>query len=167
MILDVGCGKNKRGDIGIDPSRDSYANVIADAEFLPFMDCSFDVVKSVNLLEHVPNPLNCVKEQYRVLKSYGKVELITDNAQYFRWSVLGMFGIIKHEHHPEHYEIFFPGNVIKLLKRAGFLQTDYRYLKIPKTKLHILFRFLVMIKFFRKESLYNLFSVTGIKPRES
>jgi hypothetical protein len=42
VTLDVGCGKHKRGDIGIDYSRDSEADIIADACYLPFKDEVFE-----------------------------------------------------------------------------------------------------------------------------
>ena len=70
--MDVGCGKNKHGDIGIDYSRDSDADIIADAEHLPFKNEVFAKVVSVTVLEHSPNPLNFLKEQYRVLKKVDK-----------------------------------------------------------------------------------------------
>jgi len=38
LALDVGCGKQKRGDIGVDYSRNSEADVIADAHYLLFKD---------------------------------------------------------------------------------------------------------------------------------
>jgi SAM-dependent methyltransferase len=86
-ILDVGCGKNKRGDIGIDYSRDSEADVIADAHFLPFIDGVFDGGVSNHVIEHSPNPLTFLREQYRILKNNGKLTLVTDNAQLLLWVV--------------------------------------------------------------------------------
>jgi ubiquinone/menaquinone biosynthesis C-methylase UbiE len=80
VTLDVGCGKHKRGDIGIDYSRNSDADVIADAEHLPFKDEAFTETMSTVVLEHSPNPLSFLMEQNRILKQNGRIELVTDNA---------------------------------------------------------------------------------------
>lgn len=96
MKLDVGCGNYKHGDIGVDLLKSNCTDVVCDAEFLPFRNSSFSEVCSHNVLEHSPNPLNFLKEQYRVLKNGGKINCITDNAQYYKWSVLKFRGE-KHE----------------------------------------------------------------------
>jgi len=57
VSLDVGCGKVKRGDIGIDYSKDSDADITADSHHLPFRDEGFGSVSSTVVLEHSPNPL--------------------------------------------------------------------------------------------------------------
>ncbi|MBI2050309.1 MAG: class I SAM-dependent methyltransferase [Parcubacteria group bacterium] len=43
----------------------------ADAARLPFADDSFDMTMSVGLLEHVPDYMSLLREQYRVLKKGG------------------------------------------------------------------------------------------------
>ena len=97
-ILDVGCGSGlllsrlaARRRVGIDLSsgllkqlRNKGQNkgiglVQADAENLPFKAGAFEVVYSVNLLEHVPHPERVVSEGIRVLKKGGKLILITPN----------------------------------------------------------------------------------------
>ncbi len=141
LTLDVGCGRNKRGDIGVDYSKDSNADIIADACYLPFKDETFDKVISTVVLEHSPNPLNFLKEQYRVLKRGGEVEVTTDNAQYYRWSVMKLFGIRHEDYHADHYMIFFPKNVIRLLRLANFSKISYQYLRVPR-KMDFSFLFL-------------------------
>jgi len=92
ISLDIGCGMAKRGDIGIDYSRDSDADVIADSHFLPFKEGAFGSVSSTVVLEHSPNPLLFLKEQFRVLVPNGEIKVVTDNAQYYCWSVTGFRG---------------------------------------------------------------------------
>gem|GEM_PF-3735640 len=36
--------------------------------------------------------------------------MVTDNAQYYRWSVLKLFGVKHENYHEDHYMIFFPKN---------------------------------------------------------
>jgi 2-polyprenyl-3-methyl-5-hydroxy-6-metoxy-1,4-benzoquinol methylase len=165
MILDVGCGKNKRGDLGIDYSRNSSADIIADSHNLPFRNGIFDRVISITVLEHSPNPLNFLKEQSRILRVNGKMELVTDNAQYYKWSVmkLGKGGILHEDFHTDHYGIFFPKNVKRLMKLAGFEIEDVMYLRDKKSKMEILAKMLVKLGIWRAECLYSRFRIVGIK----
>lgn len=153
LVLDVGCGKRKLGDIGIDYSRDSEADIIADAHYLPFKDECFDKVISITVLEHSPNPLNFLKEQYRVLKKGGEIEVVTDNAQYYRWSVLKLFGVKHENYHEDHYMIFFPKNVVRLLRSAGFLKISCQYLRLPR-KMDCFIISMIRIGLFRRDSLF-------------
>lgn len=65
--------------------------VTGDANNLPFLSESFDVVLSIGLLEHFENPENIIKEQIRVLKPGGVIFAYIvperpDNVQkYFNW----------------------------------------------------------------------------------
>ncbi len=95
-VLDLGCGTGmllseltRRSEfvVGIDTSpemlelarerRGSAALVLADADYLPFADCSFDAVISVTLLQNMPNPAVTVREVARVAKPEGIVIMTT------------------------------------------------------------------------------------------
>jgi len=86
-ILDLGGNRtNKRGffDIAQYNLNVLYANITrkkqptvqTDAAYLPFPDSTFDAAICAELLEHVPNPQNVLREVHRVLKSNGTL-LIT------------------------------------------------------------------------------------------
>lgn len=66
MILDVGCGKCNRGDVGVDIQRNSYADVICDINHLPFKNDSFHEVLASHVIEHMTNPELALKEWCRV-----------------------------------------------------------------------------------------------------
>jgi len=79
--LDVGCGDQPRGDVNVDCYRYSKqvrpdkkivktcADVIADGQYLPFHDESFNKVVSFHVIEHVKNPYRFLKELVRVSKN--------------------------------------------------------------------------------------------------
>jgi len=75
VIVDLGCGKNKRpGAIGIDKADLPGVDIIADIEdglkFLP--DGFADEIYAFQCLEHVQNFENLIYEMVRVLKKDGK-----------------------------------------------------------------------------------------------
>jgi len=49
---------------------------VADAEQLPFPDNSFDIVYSYGVMHHSPNPDQCVREAWRVLKPGGRARIM-------------------------------------------------------------------------------------------
>jgi len=72
LKLDIGCGNRKRGDVGVDIKRTPVVDVVADAHYLPFRDCSFDEVVSYECIGYDTGPrdrLRCLREALRVTKS--------------------------------------------------------------------------------------------------
>lgn len=90
-ILDIGAAdrwiqKYLAGDaryIALDypvTARDLYGgrpDVFADAAWLPFAEASFDGVLCLEVLEHVPDPAQVLREIARVLKSGGRLWIST------------------------------------------------------------------------------------------
>ena len=95
-VLDLGCGRGGVAEViwrdvrlaaGIDPDPRSLVEhrakgmpvVRAIGERLPFVDESFDIVVSVWVLEHLPDPLETFIEVRRVLRAGGHFIFLTPN----------------------------------------------------------------------------------------
>ncbi len=95
-VLDLGCGTGmllselaRRSEfvVGIDSSpemlelarkrKGSAVLVLADADYLPFADSSFDAVVSVTMLQNMPHPAATLREVARVTKPGGIVIITT------------------------------------------------------------------------------------------
>jgi len=106
--LDVGCGtgintiklKRKTDNvIGFDvknymknPYRNKFKFVLGDDKKLPFNDSEFDIVTSWDVIEHVKNDFEFLKEIYRVLKPGGKAILSTPNRERLSNKLLRLSG---------------------------------------------------------------------------
>lgn len=78
MILDVGCGAEKQGDIGVDITLNSpeimqdgrilptQADILASGDYLPFIDNCFTCVVSHHTIEHSTTPHKFFSELLRV-----------------------------------------------------------------------------------------------------
>jgi SAM-dependent methyltransferase len=80
MILDVGCGINKRpGAVGVDSNRDTAADVIADINQgrLPFRDATFEKIWLVHVIEHVADVIATIEELHRVARPGGAIVIET------------------------------------------------------------------------------------------
>jgi SAM-dependent methyltransferase len=86
LVADIGCGEGALAAasssqqtriIGIDASPTMLAacpgpRVRADARRLPFASGSFDAAVTVNMLYHLPDPAEVIREAYRVLRDGGQ-----------------------------------------------------------------------------------------------
>lgn len=100
-LLEVGCGAGRFLDIchcnsyvGLDIYH-SVGKIIknkggigvrGNASNLPFSNSSFDICLCCEMLEHVDNPLGCLKEMYRVLRPGGKL-IITVPTYFNLWYI--------------------------------------------------------------------------------
>jgi len=89
----VGCDNDTYGTHFIDlyPTRSDVIKADVNKDKFPFPNNYFDRVVAIALFDHLSNPLNFLRESYRVLKRNGRILIITDNAGFF-----GIFGKVHH-----------------------------------------------------------------------
>ena len=84
-VLDVGCGDRPYEEllraasriVGFDVPGNVHADLHGSIDAIPVDDASFDVVHSLQVLEHVPDPAAAVRELRRVVRPGGRVLLST------------------------------------------------------------------------------------------
>lgn len=123
ITLDVGCGPRGLGtcaniDIAYPPNiPDNFQ--IMDAHELHFPNNSFEAVSIVEVIEHVENPTQVLREIYRVLMTDGIMYLTTPNPSH-----LSMF--IRHLRnkrisiHCDHLHIWFWEMLVWMIHNVGF-----------------------------------------------
>lgn len=91
QTLDLGCGANKRGDVGIDVAAAPGVNHVLRLGFdaIPYPDNHFDHVWMIHAIEHIPFTIwthegnrtypmvQLLREVYRVLKPGCAFEILT------------------------------------------------------------------------------------------
>jgi len=73
MKLNLGCGDDFWGDVRLDFRKTKASNIIATTEHLPFKNSSFEMTRAYQLLEHLKNWRQAVKEMCRVTE--GKLDI--------------------------------------------------------------------------------------------
>ena len=131
-ILDVGCGHRQMESllgadtayIGLDyPTTHAKGysgcpDLFGDGQCLPFSEACFDAVIALDVLEHLPAPIQCIQEAARVLKTGGQLILQTP----FLYPLHDM---------PHDFQRWtLPGLEI-LVQQSGFLITEQRVSGAP------------------------------------
>ena len=112
-LLDAGCGEGemvRRGVVAagvrtvlLDRNPDSAARVIGSVDALPFPSRSFDVVTCLEVLEHLHDPTDAVRELARVAR-----RAVVVSVPYEPWFRIG--NVLRGKHlsglgnHPEHVQ---------------------------------------------------------------
>jgi 2-polyprenyl-3-methyl-5-hydroxy-6-metoxy-1,4-benzoquinol methylase len=137
--LDVGCGdgywSEKLKSIGykttsVDMNRE-YPNVDWETPYkdtvfidlnkkLPFQDASFDLVWCSEVIEHLNNPKEVIKEIERVVKPGGKYILTTPNSFFWLYYFLKLFGFShKDWQNAGHKHFFHMRDIRKLFPQSS------------------------------------------------
>lgn len=125
-ILDLGCGTNRHQNAyGIDIFQvDDDVDLIYDLNEMPypFEDESFDLIWMNDILEHLNEPIEIMKECHRLLKKGGKLRI-----KVVFWSHRFSFADPQHKHafEIERYFKVFTGEI-----RSYYLDFHFENLKI-------------------------------------
>lgn len=145
-ILDVGCGTGENIRIlgpygrvtGLDISEDAFhfaqergfiRLVRGSAAALPFPDASFDLVSSLDVMEHIPDDKAALGEVFRVLKPGGTF-LITVPAHRWLWS--------RHDEYFHHVRRYSRADIRSKLLRTGFLIAEWSHFVMPAVPFNFL-----------------------------
>lgn len=79
-VLDLGCGAKKfPGAVGVDVSADTDADLVHDLDVVPYPieDDGFDQILLQDVIEHLSNPYDVMRELHRIGRSGARVHLRT------------------------------------------------------------------------------------------
>lgn len=134
-LLDIGCGNGsamtvlkRRGwkvsgtdfdNTALDNARKKGLDVyLGDLKTINFPDNTFDSILLSHVIEHVPDPIETLRECHRILKPEGRLIAITPNAD--------SRGHKRFKHHwrglevPRHLQLFTPSSLENTGLKAGF-----------------------------------------------
>ena len=126
MQLEIGCGYDRslNVDVACDVIRTPETDLLSDAHNLPFRESVFKSVKMFEVLEHLQNPTQALKEIRRILTPKGKLCFSIPNTLFigvfFRW-----FTGLTLKGSPEHINAWRFLEISNLLRRNGFTITYY------------------------------------------
>lgn len=165
LVLNIGAGSNNYKEyfpnlITLDIDAQKSPNIVADIHKMPFRDNEFALILCTEVLEHLKNPMQAIKEIQRVLKSGGKLILTTRFIfplhvvpnDYFRYTKYGLKELFKEW---DIIELEAEANSLEtiavLLQRLIF-QVNYKNNKFTKGILLVFIKiFLFLSKFIEKE----------------
>jgi SAM-dependent methyltransferase len=120
-ICDFGCGSKpyqvfagENNYIGIDiDKKNTDADIFSDIENVPVRDASTDIVCSFYVLEHVYNPIEVLREKFRILKAGGALFMLVP----LYW-----------EEHEQPYDFwrYTKYALNSMLKEAGFKEIEIK-----------------------------------------
>lgn len=128
-VLDVGFAytpnKYLKNVIGLDIVKadkpENYLEVYkGNAMNMPFKDKTFDSITAGDVIEHLENPAQFLRECKRVLKNDGTLIISTPNAAFLPLQPLEILFIKKFYFNDTHINLFQPRIMYKLLRYSGF-----------------------------------------------
>jgi len=115
--LDLGCGdgywSERLKQLGYDVISTDIEKCHKDAQVvdanypLPYPDKNFDLVWSMDVIEHLENPDFTAQEIKRVLKSNGTAILITSNSYFWLYYFFKIFGLTPRDLQRRDHKYFF------------------------------------------------------------
>jgi len=138
--------------VGIEYARDLIAYsenktihlIQGDAVVLPIKDNAFDVVIATAIIEHVSEPIQLIREAFRVLREKGIVIITTPHP--FWEGIATYIGHLKEE---EHHELITLSKLRSLFETVGFEIANAEQFMISPIGLPFELTFEKILKFFR------------------
>jgi SAM-dependent methyltransferase len=134
-MLDLGCGDCTAAQftpdyVGVDSNRDflpdpaatSAATVQGSGHNLPFRDGAFKTVLAMAVLEHIADPMGCLREALRVLAPGGRLVMTTPTPMgdwIHHW--LARVNITSKHAADEHQSVLSPDALCECVVEAGFV----------------------------------------------
>lgn len=143
--LNVGCGADTWGNVRLDVSRKywmargkSSANILADAQHLPFRNKSFGELRAHEVLEHLPYWRLALSEFCRVSKKISITVPVDSFLPRNDWMILFLptptylrFLVRLPQRAKEHLWQFNVNVLESLLKKAGFSHVETEVINYP------------------------------------
>lgn len=144
-ILEIGCGSGGSAcyideckeyigtdlsEVAVSQANIDYINkpnfkfMAMDAMKLQFEEDRFDVVIAREVIEHLPNPIDCIKEAFRVLKSGGIFVVTSPNRDSLHLRVNRMLGYEDFKCSFDHIKEFTFQEAAEMLTEVGFKIQD-------------------------------------------
>ena len=160
LTLDIGCGGKKHGEVGIDVKLTPCVDVVASTYHLPFKSEAFDGAYMLEILEHLENPSEALKEVNRVLKQDGTIRCSIPNV-YWCGKILRAIlytGVDESYTSHEHINSWTIHDIDHLLDRCRFRIEDYHYGDTgPYKRFRLLFRILRLNRILKPITNHQLF----------
>ncbi|MBF0567056.1 MAG: class I SAM-dependent methyltransferase [Nitrospirae bacterium] len=99
---------------------------LGDVYNLDLPENSVDVVLLFEVIEHLSEPLKALREIHRILKPNGKLIIIFPNDGFFKIARILTLKIKEAAYDPGHVKQWTYGNMMPVLKQAGFSTFFYR-----------------------------------------
>jgi len=97
------------------------AVVVGDVPDFPFQSASFDTILAGEIIEHLEQPMQFLREARRLLQQGGRIVISAPNPFYPPIILLNWFMIRRFFYAREHLFGFEPRYMVRLLERTGFV----------------------------------------------
>ena len=111
---------------------------------LPYSDNSFDYITAIELMEHLENPWNFIREAHRIMKPKGILIVSSPNMESLSGKIKFLFGqpfpyfTYRRFEEINHITPIFTWNISRMIKnKFKLINTEYKLHKIPKTNIKI------------------------------
>ena len=115
--IDVGCGKNKIGNFGVDKDPTTSPDIVCEMWNIPLPGNTQDYIIGCHSLEHTVHTIRTLKEWHRLLRENGTIAIAVPNGEEVNTKNLGdsLYG---------HVQLFSKKTIQNFLEFVGFKIMD-------------------------------------------